>query len=278
MCWMQFATIEASKVIFILAMEISLAAETVFHIGSFPVTNSILTAWVVIIVLVVLGLLTRRARLIPKGVQNIAEYTIESLYNLVKNIIPNERIARGLFPLLGVFFVYILLGSWIGLLPGVGSFGLWEMKNGHEVLVPLFRAPMADLNTAIALALISITVTTAVGVAIIGPIEYTKKFLRLSSPLDFAVGILEAISEASRLISFSFRLFGNIFAGEVLISVMTYLIPYVLPMPFYAFELFVGFIQAFVFTALTTVFVSLAMQKHEHDSNDHSSKVKAVHG
>lgn len=259
-------------------MEISLAAETVFHIGDFPVTNSVLTAWVVIVVLVVLGLITRRAHLIPKGVQNIAEYIIESLYNLVKNIIPDERIARGLFPLLGVFFVYILLGSWIGLLPGMGSVGLWEMKDGHEVLVPLFRAPMADLNTAIALALISITVTTAVGVAIIGPIEYTKKFLRLSSPLDFAVGILEAISEASRLISFSFRLFGNIFAGEVLISVMTYLIPYVLPMPFYAFELFVGFIQAFVFTALTTVFVSLAMQKHEHDSNEHTSKVKTVHG
>lgn len=261
-----------------MAIEISLAAETVFHIGSFAVTNSILTAWVVIAVLVVVGLLARRVRLVPRGVQNVVEMTVESLYNLVRNIIPDERVARRLFPLLGVFFVYILLGSLVGLLPGVGSIGLWEMKNGHEVLVPLLRAPMADLNTALALTLVSMTVTTAIGLAIIGPVETIKKYIRLTSPLDFSVGILETISEASRLISFSFRLFGNIFAGEVLINVMTYLIPFVLPMPFYAFELFVGFIQAFVFTALTTVFVSLAMQKHEHEPKEHPAQVKAVHG
>lgn len=255
-------------------MEISLAAETVWHIGSFPITNSMLTAWVVMVVLLVLGLVTRRVQLVPRGLQVALEMLVEFLYGLAQSIIQNDRVARRLFPLLGVLFIYILLGSWIGLLPGVGSIGVWEVKEGHEVLVPLFRAPMADLNATLALTFVSVTVTTVVGYAVIGGREFVKKYIRLTSPIDFIIGLLEIVSELSRIISFSFRLFGNIFAGEVLISVMTFLIPYFLPMPFYGFEIFVGVIQAFVFTVLTMVFVSLAIQKHEHgheESTEHKS-------
>jgi F-type H+-transporting ATPase subunit a len=251
-------------------MEISLAAETVFHIGHFPVTNSILTAWAVIVVLIIIGLVGRRVKLVPKGLQNLIEIIVLALYDLAKSIIQNDFVTKRVFPLLAVFFIYILLGSWVGLIPGVGSIGVKELKDGHEVLIPLFRAPMADLNATLALTLVTVTVTSVIGLLTIGFKDYLKKYIRLTSPIDFLIGIFESISELSRLISFSFRLFGNIFAGEVLISVITFLVPYILPAPLYGFELFVGFIQAFVFTVLTMVFISLAIQKHEHETHEPS--------
>jgi len=249
-------------------MEISLKAETLFHVGSLPVTNSVLTTWVVMILLVLIGLLARRVRLIPRGVQNVVEMVVVSLYDLIKPIINNDKVTRRIFPLLGVLFVFILISNWAGLLPGVGSIGVRELHEGKEILVPLFRAPTSDLNTTFALAVISVVVTTVLGVAIIGPVSYTKKFIRLTSPIDFFIGIFEMISELSRLLSYSFRLFGNIFAGEVMISVITFLIPWVIPAPLYAFELFVGFIQAFVFVVLTALFISLAIVDHDAHPHD----------
>lgn len=246
-------------------VEISLKAETLFHIGSLPVTNSLLTTWVVIVLLVFVGLLARRVRLVPRGMQNVVEMIVVSLYDMIKPIINNDKLTRRIFPLLGVLFVFILISNWSGLLPGVGSIGLYEWHNGQQVLVPLFRAPTSDLNTTFALAVISVVVTTVLGIAIIGPVAYTKKFIRLTSPLDFIIGFFELISELSRLLSYSFRLFGNVFAGEVMISVITFLIPYIIPAPLYAFELFVGFIQAFVFVVLTALFISLAIvDEHAH--------------
>lgn len=250
-------------------MEISLKAETLFHVGSLPVTNSMLTTWIVMILLVVVGLLARRVKLIPKGLQNMVEMIVLALYDLVKPIINNDKVTRRIFPLLGVLFVFILVSNWSGLLPGAGSIGLREIQNGHEVLVPLFRAPTSDLNTTFALAVISVVVTTVLGVTAIGPVSYSKKFIRLTSPIDFFIGIFEFISEVSRLLSYSFRLFGNIFAGEVMISVITFLIPWIIPAPLYAFELFVGFIQAFVFVVLTALFTSLAIVDHEAHAADH---------
>lgn len=250
-------------------MEISLKAETLFHVGALPVTNSILTTWLVIVLLVVVGLLARRVRIVPRGLQNVVEIMVLALYDMVKSIINNDTVTRRVFPLLGVIFVFLLLSNLAGLIPGAGSIGLWQVHDGHDVLVPLFRAPTTDLNTTFAIAIISVVVTTWLGIAVIGPVAYLKKFIRLKSPIDFFVGILELVSELSRILSFSFRLFGNIFAGEVMITVITFLIPYVVPAPLYGFELFVAFIQAFVFTVLTAVFISLAIVDHDaHEGHD----------
>lgn len=246
-------------------MEISLAAETVFKIGNFPITNSVLTTWVVMAVLLLLAMLSRRVRLVPRQLQNITEILVLWLYDLTLSIVNNDKIARRIFPLMAVFFIFILVSSLAGLLPGAGSIGIFHLVDGKETLVPLFRAPTSDLNTTFALAVISATVYTFLGISTIGFVEYAKKFVRLSSPIDFFVGILEFISEFSKIISFGFRLFGNIFAGEVLISVVTFLVPYILPAPLYGFEIFVAFIQAFVFTVLSIVFTALAIQKHEAD-------------
>ena len=168
---------------------------------------------------------------------------------------------------MGTLFIFIIFLNWFGLLPGVGTIGFYEIEEGHEVaekvFVPLFRAGSADLNTTLALALISVVSIQISGIKTLGK-EYIGRFFNFKNPIYFFVGILELISEFSKIISFAFRLFGNIFAGEVLLTVIAFLIPVIAPLPFLGLELFVGFIQALVFSMLTSVFLSLATTKSEH--------------
>jgi F-type H+-transporting ATPase subunit a len=240
-------------------MEISINAETVFMIGDFPVTNSMLATSLVVIVLAIVTFLgTRKMKNRPKGLQNILEMVVESIHNLTHNVIDNKKVAKVIFPLIATFFIFIIVNNWAGLIPGFGSIGVYELKEGHEVFVPLLRSANADLNTTIMLSLLSVIVIQIIGIGVVGVKSYGKKFFNFSSPILFFVGILELISEFIKIISFSFRLFGNVFAGEVLLIVITMLVPYILPMPFYGLELFVGFIQALVFTMLTLVFIKMA--------------------
>jgi len=240
-------------------MEISINAETVFMIGDFPVTNSILATSLFVVILAIITYVgTRKMKSRPKGLQNILEMVVESIHNLTNSLIDNKRVAKIIFPLIATFFIFIIVNNWAGLLPGFGSIGIYEMKEGHEVFVPLFRSANADLNTTLMLSLISVIVIQIVGIGVVGLKSYSKKFFNFSSPILFFVGILELISEFIKIISFSFRLFGNVFAGEVLLLVITMLVPYILPMPFYGLELFVGFIQALVFMMLTLVFIKMA--------------------
>jgi F-type H+-transporting ATPase subunit a len=240
-------------------MEISINAETLFHIGSFPVTNSLLATSLIVIVLAIVSFFgTRNMKSNPKGLQNVLEMVVESIHKLTHNVIDNKKVAKIIFPLIATFFIFIIINNWAGLLPGFGSIGIYEMKEGHEVFVPFLRSANADLNTTIMLSLLSVIVIQIIGIAVIGPMNYSKKFFNFSSPILFFVGILELISEFIKVISFSFRLFGNVFAGEVLLIVITMLVPYILPIPFYGLELFVGFIQALVFTMLTLVFIKMA--------------------
>ena len=144
------------------------------------------------------------------------------------------------------------------LIPGLTSVGWEAVKNGQKEIIPFFRSANTDLNTTLALAGISVIATQIFGIAAIGFIKYSKKYINFSSFSNFFVGILELVSEIAKIISFAFRLFGNIFAGEVLLVVVTYLIPYIIPIPFYGLEIFVGFIQALVFAMLSLVFMTMA--------------------
>lgn len=255
-------------------MNISLAPEVIFNIGPIPITNSILTTWITIGVFLLIALVVQIGLMFKKPTrpQIFLEMVIAFLYDLAESIIGKKDLTKKIFPLLTTFFFFILIGSWIGLLPGVGSIGIWLFESEEameKTLVPLFRAPTSDLNTAIVMAIIAMVVVEIVGIRALGSFKYIGKFINLSGKtifdrvLNFFVGILEGVSEISKVVSFSFRLFGNIFAGEVLITVMTFLIPFIIPIPFIGFEIFVGLIQAFVFFALSTVFISLAVQKHE---------------
>ncbi|KKQ95286.1 MAG: hypothetical protein UT66_C0003G0007 [candidate division CPR2 bacterium GW2011_GWC1_39_9] len=245
-------------------MHISISAESIFHIGSIPFTNSMLAAWLVFGLLFLLSFLaTRKMENIPKGLQNISEYIIEALFNLTEGITKDRKLTKKIFPLVATFFIFILFNNWMGLLPGFGSVGFHETNaEGHQVLVPLLRAGTADLNTTIAIAIVTVIAVQVMGIAAIGVKKYAGKFINFSSPVNFFVGIIETISEVSRIISYSFRLFGNVFAGEVLLAVMSTLVPYFIPLPFYIMEIFVGAVQALVFTMLSIVFMSMATVVH----------------
>lgn len=244
-------------------MHISIQAEYIGTIFGLPVTNSILTTWLVMFMLIAVGfLLTRKLSLVPGNVQSVIETVVEGLYNLFESI--NGENVRKFFPLLATLFIFIISANWIGLLPGVGTIGISEHVGEETKLVPLFRGATADLNTTIALAIIAVVVIQYYGFKELGFKTQISKYINLKNPIYFFVGLLEIISEFSRLISFAFRLFGNIFAGEVLLTVVAFLIPIFAPLPFLALEVFVGFIQALVFAMLTSVLLSVATQHEAH--------------
>ncbi len=244
----------------------TLGSETIFHIGSFEVRNTIIASLMTIILLTVIGLLVRRKKyaLVPSGIQNLVESVIGGFFSFFNGVVGDDEKAKKFFPLVMTIFLYVIISNWMGLLPGFGSIGLWETHEGREVLVPILRSTYADVNMTLALALISVTSVQIFGFSLLGFKGYAGKFFvnPLKNPIGCFVGLLELMSEFSKMISFSFRLFGNIFAGEVLLLVISFLVPFIAPLPFYGLELFVGFIQALVFSFLTLVFLKIATTAH----------------
>ena len=250
-------------------MEISIAAEKLFSVGSFQITNSFLTTWLVMACLVVFSVLaSRKLQSVPSGLQNFAEWVMESLFNLFDGVTTDRKLTKKFFPICATIFLFVIIANWTEILPGLGSIGIYEeVHHGGEaktILVPFLRSPSADLNFTLAIALISVFSIQFFGIAIVGFFKYFKKFINFRGPINFFVGILELISEVSKLISFSLRLFGNIFAGEVLLMVMAFLVPFLAPIPFYLLEIFVGLVQALIFSLLTLVFLTVAAKADEH--------------
>jgi F-type H+-transporting ATPase subunit a len=247
-------------------LQISLRAEDVFHIGNFPVTNATLLAFIVLVVLTVVSItLRKKLTMIPGMLQNVAEMMLEGALDIMDTVLGNRKASEKYLPIVFTIFLFVLFSNWFGLVPGVGSIMI-----GHGAdAVPLLRSPASDLNFTLAIALIAVTMINAFGIAAMGLKERVSVFFNFSNPLKFFVGILELISEFARIISFTFRLFGNVFAGEVLLAIMALLVPYLVPLPFMFLEIFVGFIQAFIFGMLTLVFVSLAVTPHEGEEAGH---------
>jgi len=213
-----------------------------------------------LLIIIFFTLATTRLKLVPSGIQNIAEITIDSLMNFTKSVV-GEKKGKEFFPLIATIFLYVLISNWLGLLPGVGSIGVKEIIHGKEELIPLFRSPSADLNNTFAIAIVALIAIQYYGIKHLG-LSYFSKFFNFSGVINFLVGLLELVLEIAKSISFSFRLFGNIFAGEVLLVVISFLIPYFMPIPFLGIEIFIGFIQALVFSMLTLVFLQVATSHH----------------
>lgn len=150
----------------------------------------------------------------------------------------------------------------------MGTIGFWTHEENKNIFTPFLRGPTADINTTLALAIISVGATQYFGIKILGLKTFIKRYLNFSNPIQSFVGLLEVISELAKIMSFSFRLFGNIFAGEVLLTVMGTIIPFLAPLPFLGLELFVGFIQALVFTMLSLVFMTIASMEHNEKPNN----------
>lgn len=272
-------------------MEISLAAEKLFQIGNFPITNSLLTAWGVMSFLIILGIVVgKKVKEIPAGFINFVEWVIEGLFGLFDSVTQDRKLTKKFFPIVATIFIFVIVSNWTEILPGVGSVGLKhnkevvqekeergfvskaeakaeknEKKETKPEIIPIFRAPSSDLNFTLGLAIISVGATQIFGILSSGFFRYIKKFINFRGPINFFVGILELVSEFAKVISFSLRLFGNIFAGEVLLFVIAFLVPLFAPVPFYFLEIFVGFVQALIFSMLTLVFLTIAAKAGEHE-------------
>lgn len=245
-------------------VHISLKAEELFTIWGMPFTNSLFLSLLVSGLLIVVAVSFRsRLKLVPGGFQNVSEALFEGILNFMDSVLGERRKTEKYLPLVATIFLFILFSNWFGLLPLVGSLGLNTIHEGEHEFIPLLRAPAADLNFTLALAVIAVITVNIFGVLAIGILPHLSKFFNFKGPIDFFIGILELISEVAKIISFSFRLFGNVFAGEVLLVIVGFLVPYLVPLPFLFLEVFVGFIQAFVFAMLALVFVAMATTEHE---------------
>lgn len=245
-------------------MNISLAAEPLFHIGTFPVTNTLLVTWAVILLMLAIAFLTSRSlKEVPGRLQNAVEAVIDGLVDFIQSVAGDRKTAVRFLPIVGTIFLFVLFSNWVEVLPGLGSVGLREVHEGKQVIIPFLRSASADLNTTLAIAIVAVMSLQVFGIVTIGFFKYMKKFFNFTNPINGFVGILELISEFARIISFSFRLFGNIFAGEVLLLVVSSLVAWLVPLPFLFLELFVGLIQAVVFAMLTLVFLTMAVAEQE---------------
>lgn len=266
-----------------ISHEHSLAAEPVVSIGGLEVTNSLLSSWIVVFLLIIFSLVIRlKLSRVPRGIQNVFEMIIEKLLKTFDAVTGSREKSLKFFPFIFAFFVYILLNNWLGILPGVGSIGGVAQEGGEKVFVPLFRGGTADLNTTLSLAIIGVVGSHIFGVLAVGAWKHLNKFINIQALLDIPkkirkdptiliinpiqvfIGLVEIISELSKIASLSFRLFGNIFAGEVLLASMSAILAFGLPLPFLLLEIFVGMIQAFIFAVLVLSYLAMHTSAEEH--------------
>jgi F-type H+-transporting ATPase subunit a len=266
-------------------VSVEIEAAPIVTFGPFIITSTIFTTWLAMAGLAALAYFgSRRLVASPSAgsLQNIIQTAFEALLDFVERFA--GPLARAYFPVAASFFLFVLTLNWLSLLPGFGSIGLWQQHGEERVFVPLLRGANADLNTTVALALVSVISAQVFGMRVQGSLAYLERFVRvgafveffrrlfreskfhpgllLSGLLDFFIGLLEIFEELTKIISFSFRLFGNVFGGEVLLLVMAFILPYVISIPFIGLEIMSGFVQALIFAVLSTAFAVRAATAH----------------
>jgi F-type H+-transporting ATPase subunit a len=240
-------------------ISIHLAPYVIGTLFGVPITNTLLTSFVVMLLLGLFAFIAGRSlRYVPGKGQAMLEMFIMYPYSFAEETLEDKKLTQKVFPFLMTIFLFVLAANWFGLLPFVGAVGIND--DAHHI-TPLFYPVHSDLNNTLALALLAVAAIQILGVSLLGFFKYGSKFISFKSPLAFIIGLIELISEIARVITFSFRLFGNIFAGKVLILVLMAFVPLVLPVPLLAFEVFVGFIQAAIFALLTLFFIKIAVEE-----------------
>jgi F-type H+-transporting ATPase subunit a len=235
------------------SVDVFLAPEVLFHIGNFPITNSFF--WSILLSAgLMLGAIKLRYSLKeqPGSIQNFIEAFLEGSFKFIGTINTNKEQARKIFPLVFTMFLFILITNLFSFMPGSSAIKFGDAS--------LFRSVMADYSIVMMMTLVTIVTVQIIAIIANGPFGYIKKFINFSSPLNFLLGLMDIIGELSRILSLSFRLFGNVFAGEVLAAVMLFLMPFFLPLPFLFMGLLSAIIQAFVFSLLTTIFITMAWE------------------
>jgi len=247
----------------------TLAPEALFNIGPLVITNTVINAWLAIIIFLVFGLfIIKSVKMKPGKVQNVAEFFLEMLFPYFDQVTGDRKKSIQFLPLVGGIFFFVLVSNWLGLMPGTGSITWGETF--------VFRPANTDLNLTLAMVLVSVIASHVMAFFAFGFFTHLGKFIQIKqvfksitkgpmafiiASIEFFVGLLEIIGEFAKVLSLSLRLFGNIFAGEVLLVVMYSLIALLLPTPFMMLEVLVGIIQAGVFAMLTLVYLTVASQE-----------------
>jgi F-type H+-transporting ATPase subunit a len=223
-------------------IHIALTGERVFSFLGLNFTNTFVISimWAVLIIAFFL-IAFRKREIVPGKMQNFFEFILDSIFSLFDGMTGDRKKTEEVFPLAATLFIFILMNNLLEVLPGLGIF-------------PFLRSPSSDIHFTLALAIFSMVFIHFTAIKKLGGIEYLKKYIKLESPIMFFVGALEAMGEITRTMSLGIRLFGNLFAGEILLTMVSFMIPYLVPLPFLGLEIFVGFIQALVFSSLITVF------------------------
>jgi len=279
-----------------ISHETTLFAEPIYHFKNFTVTNALFTSWGAVIILVIVAFVLRsKLREIPKGIQNFFEMIIDGALSFCDQVTNDRKLSMRILPIAISVFLFILVNNWLGLLP-LGGFGLLEAgEEGGLAFVPIFRGGTADINTTLGLAIMAVIGANLFGAFSIGFWKTFNKYVNLKaigqipgkikkdptivlvSPITFLVGLFEIIGEFAKMASLSFRLFGNVFAGEVLLASIAALIAYIVPIPFMFLEIFVGAIQAFIFAILLTVYFTIGASDHdEHDEHEKKHEVVII--
>jgi F-type H+-transporting ATPase subunit a len=270
-----------------ISHESTLFAEPILHIGNFNITNSLIMSWITVAILVTFFIFSGKkaknaAKKSPKGIHNFFEIILEQAISMADSVTGDRKKTEKFLPIVLALFLFILVSNWMGLFPGVGTIGFVENGIHGKVFIPLLRGATADLNTTLAIALFSVIISHIFGVVMVGLWNHFNKFVNLKAiiaipkkikkdptilmvnPIKIFVGLIEIVGEIAKVASLSLRLFGNIFAGEVLLASMMAISAFILPLPFMFLELIVGIVQALVFAILTLAFMSIATTAEEH--------------
>ncbi len=276
---------------------VSLPSEAMFHIGDFKITNTLISSWITIILLCTLFYFaTRKMKDVPGRLQGLAEVVVDGIYNTIQGV-SGEKYVKTFFPVVTTIFLYVVTNALLALVPLWGTWGpIEEIQEGSHtatVIVPFLRAANTDINLTLSIALISFFFVEYLGFSKIGALNYINSFFHFKELgkalgelfkgnfkafisgfafgfINMYVGLLELLSHLIRIISFTFRLFGNMTAGEILIGVMTFLVALIVPSIFYGFETLFGLLQALIFAGLTLVFGLMAVTpQHEEGAEEH---------
>ena len=270
-----------------ISQEITLFAEPILHFENFTLTNALLTSWVAVAVIIILSVFLRKGlREIPGKLQSIFEMMVEGALAMCDQVTNDRALSLKIFPIAISVFFFILVNNWLGIMP-LGGFGIIERAEEGLTFIPYLRGGTADINTTLALAVMAVVGANIFGALSLGVWKTFNKYVNLKAlgdifrkirheptiilvaPITFFVGLIEIIGEFAKIASLSFRLFGNVFAGEVLLVSMAALVAYVVPIPFMFLELLVGVIQALIFAILTVVYFTIASSDHEEHEEGH---------
>ena len=285
------------------------APDVIVNLGPLPVTNTLIHTLIVDGILIGIAIyLFKRIQLKPSGLQAIIEPIIDGLYSLTEGIAPTKKALNAIFPFVATFFLFIFVSNFTGLLPGVGTIGFFpketpvvsvvhasaeidtnsevlkddknKKESSHSEFIPLLRGATSDINVTFALSIVSVVATHILSIQLTGLRDYLSRWISFN-PINLYVGLLELIAEFTKIISLSFRLFGNIYAGEVALHTVSSLFAFIAPIPFLLLESIVSIVQALVFAILTLVFMSVLTKSHHQSAHEPAyteSSVPKGHG